>query len=93
MDKDEARLVAAQQLRRYRERTRAQLLELLDEPDVFLVKGPSGKSYQVSVQALWDREDGGDLRVLVGVDGGGWSTLSPLCEDFIIRPDGSFVGE
>lgn len=93
MDKDEARLVARSELNRYRERTYAQLLPLFDEPDVFLARGPSGAEYQVSVQAVWDGPEGGDVRLIVGVDAGGFSALKPLCADFIMRPDGSFVGE
>ena len=42
---------------------------------------------------MWDRGKEGDLRVLVMIDDGGWHAHGPLVEDFIIAPDGSFVGE
>jgi hypothetical protein len=31
--------------------------------------------------------------VLASIDDGGWSAFIPLTDDFIIAPDGSFVGE
>jgi hypothetical protein len=36
---------------------------------------------------------GGPLRVLGSIDDGGWRALSPLCDDFVLAPDGRFVGE
>jgi hypothetical protein len=48
----------------------------------------------VEVLALWDEgRPGGNLRVMVSIDDGGWRAFKPLTEDFIIAPDGSFVGE
>ena len=43
---------------------------------------------------LWD--DPGEhrnLRVMVSVDDGGWRSFAPLSDDFIVAPDGTFIGE
>jgi hypothetical protein len=31
--------------------------------------------------------------ILGSIDDGGWRALRPLCDDFILAPDGRFVGE
>ena len=94
MDKDEARLVALQQLNRYRGRTHARLRRLIGEPDGFEAAGPSGKIYSVEVEVFWDDREGADLRVTAMVDDGSDRAFAcPVSEDFIMRPDGSFVGE
>jgi hypothetical protein len=53
----------------------------------------SGTPYQVEAEAFWDSTKEGDLRVIVKVDDVGWRAFVPLSEDFILAPDGSFVGE
>jgi len=65
----------------------------LNESDSRTVVAESGGSYQVEVQASWDGGAPGDLRVLIAIDDGGWRAFIPLCTDFIVAADGSFVGE
>ena len=67
----------------------------LKESDNRTVVAESGVEYQVEVQAFWDRpRHPGNLRVIIGVDDGGWrSSFSPLSTAFIVAPDGTFVGE
>src|SRR6266436_5958526 len=55
--------------------------------------GPDGEDYQVETEIRWDGTTGGNVRVLVAVDGPGISALRPLSKDFIMSADGSFVGE
>lgn len=93
MDKAEALTVLRQRLEPYRGRTYAELLPLLEEAVSFEVVGPSGTAYQVEIDAVWDGEPGKDLRVFGRIDDGGWRALAPLTSDFIISPEGSFVGE
>ena len=94
MDKGEAISVLGRQLERYRGLAYAELLALLGEAASFEVVGPGGTTYQVEIDAVWDGEPGGDLRVIGRIDDGGWwRAISPLTSDFIISPDGSFVGE
>lgn len=94
MDADEARLVALRQVNRYRARTHAELQRLIGAPAGFAAAGPSGKTYAVEVEVFWDDREGGDLRVTASVDDGSRRAfVSPVSEDFIMRPDGSFAGE
>lgn len=92
MDKIEARAVIAEEIRKLRERSYEELLELRS-PVTDQVVARSGKTYQVERQAFWDDKRRKTLRVLVSVDDGGWRSFFPLADDFIIAPDGSFVGE
>ena len=55
--------------------------------------GTSGTVYQLEIQAVWDGRKGGDLRVMGSIDDKGWRAFAPLISDFIVRPDGTFVGE
>jgi hypothetical protein len=72
----------------------ADLLQRRAETPCDTVIGPDGWEYQVETQVFWDEpsKKGGNLRVMVSVDGGGASVLKPLLGAFIIAPDGSFVG-
>lgn len=64
----------------------------LGSPETVEVDGPSGTTYQVKTHAVWDGKKGGDLRVLVEVDDGGWRAFLPLVESFTVAPGGSFGG-
>ncbi|MEX0754888.1 MAG: hypothetical protein WD556_07180 [Actinomycetota bacterium] len=69
------------------------LLEYLT-PENRRVEGDSGKEYQIETQAFWDSgQRHKNLRVIAAIDDGGIRALSPLTDDFIISPDGHFVGE
>ena len=93
MDKGEALAALEMHLETYRKLPYAELLTLLNEVEDIEVLGPSGTTYYVEIDAVWDGEPGGDLRIIGKVDDGGWRTFAPLSSSFIISPDGSFVGE
>lgn len=60
------------------------------------VRGPSGYEYSMEIEAWGDQKRKRTLRVLVSVHAWwGRGTVQPqeLMEDFIMAPDGSFVGE
>jgi hypothetical protein len=57
------------------------------------VKGPSGKTYQLEIQAVWDDPKKENLRVMGAIDDGGFRVFFPLTDDFIITRDGKFIGE
>jgi hypothetical protein len=80
-------------LRAYRQRSYHDLVALLGKPQVAELRGVSGATYQLEVVVQWDDRPGGALRVLGSVDDGGWRALKPLTDDFILAPDGTFVGE
>jgi hypothetical protein len=94
MNQDEARTVLAQQINLYRRKRYGELLYLLETPDGLTVIAPSGETYNIEIGAVWDDREQMNLRVMGSIDDGGWRALVvPLCDDFIMRPDGSFVGE
>lgn len=93
MDKTEARKILAEQLEQYRKRSHSELTQLIDQPETLTVMGVSGTKYELEFQAFWDDKPGQDVRVTGSIDDGGWRAVSPLSDDFIMRNDGSFVGE
>jgi hypothetical protein len=94
MDETEARGILAQHIKSLRAMSHAELQRFVKDEEHLEAKGESGVEYQVEVQALWDEgRPGGNLRVMVSIDDGGWRAFNPLTEDFVIAPDGSFVGE
>jgi hypothetical protein len=93
MDKKEARHVPAQELAKYSRESYADLQRLLKSVDAYEVIGPSGTSYQIEIQAVWDDRTSGNLRLLGGIDDGGWHAYVPLTDDFILSPCGKFIDE
>ena len=94
MEKAEAREVAAALLSELRTLPYEELARrLLDRQETSEVVGASGTRYQLEAQAFRDSRGSEDLRVTVAVDDGGLRAFFPLSVDFIIAPDGSFVGE
>ncbi len=88
------RLLAEVMVELRRESYPALVAKYLGETDVRSLVGVSGVDYQIEIQGVWDRGKPGDLRILAGIDDGSFrSALRPLTRDFIMAPDGSFVGE
>ena len=92
MNNEEASTILKAHLEPYRRRSYADLLALMGTPQVAEVLGPSGVKYQLEVEVFWDSRKGGDIRVLAGIHDGGWRAFKPLCDDFILAPNGAFVG-
>jgi len=93
MNNEEAARILARELAKYRRQSYADLQRLLKEVDAYEVTGPSGAKYQIEIQAVWDGEPNGNLRVIGGIDDGGWRAYAPLTDDFILSPSGEFIGE
>ena len=93
MNRVEALSVLHGQLRRWRERPWRQLREEVGQSHRFNVIAESGTWYQGEVQVFWDDKPDGAIRVMASIDDGGWLAIVPLTEDFILAPDGTFVGE
>ncbi len=95
MNDQEARTLLLLHLEQWRGRSWAELrvLVLLDDQETCEVTGPSGVRYQIEVQAFWDDQPEGNIRVLGGIDDGGVRAYFPLCTDFIKAPSGAFIGE
>jgi hypothetical protein len=87
VNKEEAKQILATQVREletlsYSEFRSWAIEKRIETP---LVKGASGTEYQIEIQAMWDCQRGGDIRVLVSIDDGSLrSSLLPLCDSFIV---------
>lgn len=81
------------ELTRLRALPYSQLVSAIGKPETFNRVTEDGKSYQLEVETVWDGKKREDVRVIVAADDGGIRALKPLTGDFIMRPDGSFVGE
>lgn len=93
MDKIEAKSILNKELANYRKWSYEELLGLVDESQTIERIASSGTTYQIEIEVLIDDEALKTLRVSGAIDDGGWRAFSPLCEDFIIAPNGSFIGE
>ena len=93
VDTPEARSLLRKELEALRSLSYAELADRLDKPATHELRGESGVTYQLEFQVFWDHRPGGNLRVRGSIDDRGLRSLLPLTEDFIVAPDGSFVGE
>jgi hypothetical protein len=95
MDNTEARQVLAEHLSRYRARSYSELAVLVESKhvDAFTAKAGSGQEYHLEFVFYWDNKRGGDVRVIGSACDGSWRCFVPLTDDFIMSPDGVFVGE
>jgi hypothetical protein len=93
MNEDVAYVLIDAELRRLLELPYSEIANLVGAPEMKQVVGDDGNSYQLEVEAIWDINGDEDIRVIVSVDDGGWRALKPLTQDFVMRPDGSYVDE
>lgn len=93
VDKVEARRIALDRIDQLRRMSYQNCATASWTSQCVEIRGYSGVVYQVETEAWWDDPEDRNLRVTVAVDDAGWSAWCPLTEDFIIAPDGSFVGE
>jgi hypothetical protein len=93
MNRPEAEQILAKLLQQYRKMSHADLARLIDNAQTIELAGNSGTKYGVEIEVFWDHQPGQDLRVIGSIDDGGWRAFAPLTQDFIMRPDGTFVGE
>jgi hypothetical protein len=94
MDEIEARSILGQELSHYRAFSYSELLALVDTANTIEHTAPSGTKYQIEMQVLFDDQQRKTLRILGAVDDFSLrKTISPLCDSFIMAPDGSFLGE
>ncbi len=95
MDEAEARALLAEVTDQLRtESYPALVAQYIRKTGVVDLVGTSGIAYCVEVQGVWDSGRPGDVRIMAGIDDGHFrSALRPLTEDFVMAPDGSFLGE
>jgi hypothetical protein len=89
----EAREIMDTQIHRLRTLPYAELIGYL-EPVAHEVQAPSGRIFQIEILAVWDDRKRQHLRVLVQMDDGTGMRFKPfVSDDFIVAPDGRFIGE
>ena len=94
MNNNEAQAILRCELAKYRERTYAQLRDMVAAPKrASRVTGMSGTEYQIDIYAHWDSRTNGAVRVIGCIDDGGWRAFLPMSDSFIKAPDDSFGGE
>ena len=95
MKKVEAQEILRHEIARLRSMTYQELVGYLgpENVDSKEIAGESGTLCQVEIESMWDDEVDGDLRVMVAINSGGIRSFVPLTDDFIVAPDGTFVGE
>jgi hypothetical protein len=93
MDKQEAQSLLAEQLAAYRTRPYADPAAMIGQGEYTEVTAPAGQCYQIEIEALWDNEPSGNVRLIGSSDDGGLRAFVPLTESFIMAPNGTFVGE
>ena len=93
MNESEAKAILEYELTQYRRRSYLALLSLVDRSETVERPAPSGVTYQIEMQVCFDDAARRNLRVTGAIDDGGWRALKPMCDDFIMAPDGAFVGE
>lgn len=93
MNSAEARAILLEESAKYRAKSYEDLLTLLGHQDCYEVEGPSWVRYQLEIQAVWDNKPNDVLRVMAAIDDRGIRAFFPMMDDFLITPDGRFVGE
>ena len=93
MSREIARAIIEDRLKELRRFSYGALVKLMGQVSCDPLTGTDGGEYQVETETRWDSKAGGDIRVIVAVDGPGTSTFKPLTGSFIMSADGSFVGE
>ena len=94
MNKEEARQIIQAELESYRAKPYSELIQMIDAESVTgELIGPSGKRYQIEIQAFWDDKPNGNIRVSGAIDDEGWRAFVPLTDSFIKSPSNEFIGE
>jgi hypothetical protein len=93
MDNKVATILFTEELRRLRTFGYRDLVARIGECEHKEVIGADGRTYQSEIEVFWDSKKGGDVRVMVAADDGGWRAFKTLSDSFIMAPDGHFVGE
>jgi hypothetical protein len=77
----------------YQARPYHQLAQHIGQDDVRTVRGSDGREYQIEIEAIWDDQPGGSIRVVGAIDDGSFRSGLPLSEDFLATPEGKFITE
>jgi hypothetical protein len=83
-----ARSLLHSALDEHRARSYAELVGRIGRPDVRTARGADGRDYQIEIEAMWDDQPGGVVRVLGAIDDGSFRAFLPLSEEFLLSPEG-----
>jgi hypothetical protein len=89
-----ARELLKNEIEQLRRQTYAGLAARIDHQECKDVPGRDGKNYHIDIDVFWDSgQHDGNLRVIASIDDGGIRAFVPMTDDFILAPNGHFVGE
>ena len=94
MDTTEARIILDEIVRWYRGLSYTQLVALVGKYDGFVqVTAPSGTEYNLQTMIVWDdlQVRTNNIRAFVWIDDG--NLYDRIGDDFIVDPQGHFIGE
>ncbi len=94
MNKSEAREIVIKELEKYRNKSYQELIEMIKQDHIaYEHTTENNVFYQIEIEAFWDDKPNGNIRVSGSIDDGGLRAFVPLTDDFIMSPDGHFIGE
>lgn len=92
MDKTEAQQLLSAQMKTFKEKSYTDLVDLIGDVWAEQIKGEAPNDYNVEIEVFWDSKPNGDVRILGSIDDGSFrSSFSPLCDDFIVTPEGKII--
>ena len=93
MNKEKASKILLEQLEKIKAIPYAQLVTfVLKDESVSYEVNDGDTTYEIKLLYYWDSGKPGNIRVIGNINvAGGWSAYRPHSEDFIVRPDGSFI--
>jgi hypothetical protein len=65
------------------------LVAMIGQPHTRAERGSDGRDYQIEIEAEWDNQPGGPVRVVGFIDDGSFRDFLPISAEFIVSPDGS----
>ena len=76
----------------FKKKSYTELVGLIGDVWAEQIKGDSSAEYTVEIEVFWDGKSNQDVRVLGSIDDGGFrSAFKPLCNDFIVTPEGEII--
>lgn len=92
MDKIEALKLLTEQMQTFKNKSYADLVNMIGDVWAEQIKGEAPYDYTIEIQVFWDSRPNGDLRIIGSIDDGGFrSSFSPLCDGFIVTPEGKII--
>lgn len=93
MIKDEALEIIETCLGKYRQSDYSELILKIGKQEIFEGFGRDGRKYQIEIDFFFDDEITKNLRVTAMISYSLVTDFSPIVSDFIIAPNGKFIGE